>query len=127
MCVAVPGKIVEISGDTAKVDVLGNICEANIKLVSAKIGDYVLIHAGCAIEVLKRTWRKKYCRFLMNLGRSKMKTLEAIKKELGEYEGKNIKIMEVCGTHTSSIFKNGIRSLISPRIQLISGPAALYA
>jgi len=38
MCVAVPGKIVEISGDTAKVDVLGNICEANIKLVSAKIG-----------------------------------------------------------------------------------------
>jgi len=31
MCVAVPGKIVEISGD----DVLGNICEANIKLVSA--------------------------------------------------------------------------------------------
>jgi len=51
-----------------------------------------------------------------------MKTLEAIKKELGEYEGKNIKIMEVCGTHTSSIFKNGIRSLISPRIQLISGP-----
>jgi len=51
-----------------------------------------------------------------------MKTLEAIKKELGEYEGKNIKIMVVCGTHTSSIFKNGIRSLISPRIQLISGP-----
>jgi len=27
----------------------------------------------------------------MNLGRSKMKTLEAIKKELGEYEGKTLK------------------------------------
>ncbi|HOM01922.1 MAG TPA: hydrogenase formation protein HypD [Acetivibrio sp.] len=51
-----------------------------------------------------------------------MKTLETIKKELKEYDGKNIKIMEVCGTHTSSIFKNGIRSLLSPRIQLISGP-----
>ena len=29
--------------------------------------------------------------------------------------------MEVCGTHTASIFKNGIRSLISPKIKLISG------
>lgn len=51
-----------------------------------------------------------------------MKTLESIKRELKEYDGKDIKIMEVCGTHTSSIFKNGIRSLISSRIQLISGP-----
>ncbi|GAE88404.1 HypC/HybG/HupF family hydrogenase formation chaperone [Acetivibrio straminisolvens] len=59
MCVAVPGKIVEINGDTAKVDILGNIYEANIKLVSAKIGDYVLIHAGCAIEVLKKDMAKE--------------------------------------------------------------------
>lgn len=35
---------------------------------------------------------------------------------------KDIKIMEVCGTHTSSIFHSGIRSLISPKIKLISGP-----
>jgi len=33
-----------------------------------------------------------------------------------------IKIMEVCGTHTSSIVKNGIRSLISDDIMLVSGP-----
>ena len=32
------------------------------------------------------------------------------------------KSMEVCGTHTAAIFKNGIRSLISPKIKLISGP-----
>lgn len=51
-----------------------------------------------------------------------VKTLEQVKKSLLEYDGKKIKIMEVCGTHTSSIFKNGIRSLISPKIQLISGP-----
>ena len=30
--------------------------------------------------------------------------------------------MEVCGSHTSAIFKTGIRSLISPKIKLISGP-----
>jgi len=51
-----------------------------------------------------------------------MMTLGQVKTELKEYDGEPIKIMEVCGTHTSSIFKNGIRSLISPKIQLISGP-----
>lgn len=54
MCVAVPGKIIEISGDFAKVNIMDNITQVNIKLVSAKIGDYVLIHAGCVIEVLKK-------------------------------------------------------------------------
>ncbi len=54
MCVAVPGKIIEINGDTAKVDIMNNICEANVKLVDAKIGDYVLIHAGFALEVMKK-------------------------------------------------------------------------
>ena len=52
MCVAVPGKIMEINGDTAKVDIMNNICDINIKLVHVKIGDYVLIHAGCAIDVV---------------------------------------------------------------------------
>jgi hydrogenase expression/formation protein HypD len=41
---------------------------------------------------------------------------------LQEYDGPEIKLMEVCGTHTASIFKSGIRSLISPKIKLISGP-----
>lgn len=51
-----------------------------------------------------------------------MKTLMQVIHELKEYDGEPIKIMEVCGTHTSSIFKNGIRSLISSKIELISGP-----
>jgi hydrogenase expression/formation protein HypD len=48
--------------------------------------------------------------------------VEQIIKELKEYDGPEIKIMEVCGTHTASIFKSGVRSLISPKIKLISGP-----
>jgi hydrogenase expression/formation protein HypD len=48
--------------------------------------------------------------------------LEKIIKEIRNYAGANFKIMEVCGTHTSSIFKNGIRSFLSPDIKLISGP-----
>jgi len=54
MCVAVPGKIVAIKENYATVEIMGNQCEANIALVDAKIGDYVLMHAGCIIEVLKR-------------------------------------------------------------------------
>ncbi len=52
MCVAIPGKIIEIRGDYARVNVMDNITDVNIKLVDAGIGDYVLIHAGCAIEVI---------------------------------------------------------------------------
>lgn len=59
MCVAVPGKIVKIDGDNAKVNVLENLTDVNIKLVEAGVGDYVLIHAGCAIEVLKEDAAKE--------------------------------------------------------------------
>ncbi len=43
-------------------------------------------------------------------------------KYLSEYDGPEIKLMEVCGTHTQAIFKGGIRSLISKKIKMISGP-----
>lgn len=35
---------------------------------------------------------------------------------------KECRIMEVCGTHTVSIFKSGIRSLLPPALSLLSGP-----
>ncbi len=41
---------------------------------------------------------------------------------LRHYDGPVLKIMEICGTHTAAIFKSGIRSLLSPKIKLISGP-----
>jgi len=41
---------------------------------------------------------------------------------LKNYDGPDLRIMEVCGTHTSAIFKSGIRSLLSPKIRLVSGP-----
>ena len=43
-------------------------------------------------------------------------------KALKEYNGDDITLMEVCGTHTASISENAIPSLISDRIHLISGP-----
>jgi len=43
-------------------------------------------------------------------------------KEINEMANKEIKIMEVCGTHTQMISKLGIRSVLSPKIKLLSGP-----
>lgn len=43
-------------------------------------------------------------------------------KTLKEYDGEEITLMEVCGTHTASISENAIPSLISDKIHLISGP-----
>lgn len=36
--------------------------------------------------------------------------------------GRQINIMEVCGTHTVSIFRSGIRSTLPDKIKLLSGP-----
>lgn len=41
---------------------------------------------------------------------------------LKEYDGEQITIMEVCGSHTASIAKNGIRTMLSDKIRLVSGP-----
>lgn len=54
MCVAVPGKVIEANEFAGKVDFQGNIVDVNMALVDAKIGDYVLVHAGCAIEVIQQ-------------------------------------------------------------------------
>lgn len=39
-----------------------------------------------------------------------------------KYKGRTLKFMEVCGTHTMSIFKYGIREMLPENIELISGP-----
>lgn len=52
MCVAAPGRIVDINSDTATVDYSGNKIKANEGIVDAKIGDWVLVHAGLIIQVL---------------------------------------------------------------------------
>lgn len=48
--------------------------------------------------------------------------IKEITKFLKEYDGEPLAFMEVCGTHTASISENGIPSLLSSKIRLISGP-----
>ncbi|MEM0466940.1 MAG: HypC/HybG/HupF family hydrogenase formation chaperone [Candidatus Thermoplasmatota archaeon] len=57
MCLAIPGKIIEIdpSKEYATIDYGAGIKRtANISLVSVKKGDYVLVHAGFAIQVMTK-------------------------------------------------------------------------
>ena len=55
MCLAIPARVIKISGDVAEVDFgEGVLREVNIALVEAKIDEYVLVHAGYAIQVIDR-------------------------------------------------------------------------
>lgn len=48
--------------------------------------------------------------------------IELVKQYLKQYDGPEMNIMEVCGSHSGAIAKNGIPGLLSPNIHLISGP-----
>ena len=41
---------------------------------------------------------------------------------IDSYQGDQIRIMEVCGTHTHEIFRLGIRQILPDKVRLISGP-----
>jgi len=63
MCLAVPARIVELEGDKAVVEAMGNRWRGRTTLLpEAKVGDLVLIHAGFAISIVdeeeaKETWQ----------------------------------------------------------------------
>lgn len=53
MCLAVPAKIIEIDGESAIADMMGARREVSLRLLpSARIGDYVLVHAGFGIQII---------------------------------------------------------------------------
>jgi hydrogenase expression/formation protein HypC len=54
MCLAVPMKLIEMTGEgTGKVDSGGVKADVSLAMAPhAKIGDYLIVHAGFAIEVL---------------------------------------------------------------------------
>ena len=55
MCLAFPGKIISVSGRQAVADFDGIRKEINISLTSdAKAGDFVIVHAGFAIQILSK-------------------------------------------------------------------------
>lgn len=68
MCVAAPGKVTQINGDTAVIDYNGNKVNASKGIVDVKIGDYVLVHAGLIIQVLPEDEAKNMLELFKELG-----------------------------------------------------------
>ena len=54
MCLAVPGKILAVDGNEAEVDFGGIRRKVRVDLVKVEVGEYVLVHAGYAINTIER-------------------------------------------------------------------------
>jgi len=54
MCVAYPGRVISIEGKHAEVDFTGAAVTVNVSMVPVVPGDYVLVHAGMAIQKVEQ-------------------------------------------------------------------------
>ena len=53
MCLAVPAKVIDIQDKLARVEISGVQRDASLMLLpEAKIGDFVLVHAGFAMQIV---------------------------------------------------------------------------
>lgn len=53
MCLAFPGKVIEINDNLATIEHSGIKSEASLMLLpETKVGDYVLVHAGFAMQIV---------------------------------------------------------------------------
>ncbi len=68
MCLAVPMKLVEITGNTAVAELGGVRREVNVQLLEgASLGDYVIVHAGFAIQKLDQKDAEETLRLLRQM------------------------------------------------------------
>ena len=55
MCLSIPAEVISIKGDEAEVSVNGNRLKTSLMVLkNVKVGDFILIHSGFAIEIIDR-------------------------------------------------------------------------
>ncbi len=65
MCLAIPSKIVEIKDNMGKIDVAGVQREASLLLLEdPRVGDWVIVHAGFAIQKIDEATAQESLRYL---------------------------------------------------------------
>lgn len=70
MCLAIPMKIVTKDGFSATVEAGGVSREINLRLLeNAQVGDYVLVHAGFAIEKIDEQEAKETLDLMQHIAR----------------------------------------------------------
>ncbi|MDD3899555.1 MAG: HypC/HybG/HupF family hydrogenase formation chaperone [Syntrophomonadaceae bacterium] len=69
MCLGVPAKVIElIENHVARVDVNGNQTEISIRLTpEVEINQYVLVHAGFAMEIIDESIARETMQYLQEL------------------------------------------------------------
>jgi hydrogenase expression/formation protein HypC len=69
MCLAIPMKLLSKEGDRGTVDLSGVHRQVMLSLVpSAEVGDYVIVHAGYALEILDEADATKTLELLREMG-----------------------------------------------------------
>ncbi len=65
MCLAIPSKIVAINDNMGKIDVAGVQREASLLLLEdPQVGDWVIVHAGFAIQKIDEATAQESLRYL---------------------------------------------------------------
>lgn len=68
MCLGIPGRVVEVKGDKAVVDISGIKREVDALLVpDVKPGDFVIVHAGAIISKISREDYEETIKYLREL------------------------------------------------------------
>ncbi|NRT80745.1 MULTISPECIES: HypC/HybG/HupF family hydrogenase formation chaperone [Clostridium] len=74
MCLAIPAQVRNIDNYSAIMDIMGLESRINIQLIEElKVGDYVLVHAGCAIQKIDKDYFEELQRIFKSILNSEEK------------------------------------------------------
>lgn len=74
MCLAVPAEIRDIDNYSATIDIMGLESKINVQLIEEpKVGDYVLVHAGCAIQKIDKYYFEELQKIFQSILNSEKK------------------------------------------------------
>lgn len=125
MCLGVPGRITEIEGSGTGRALVGSVeMDVDLHLTPrVAIGDYVMIHAGAALEVMNKEAAIASLNVLQEL-HSRERVADFLLRQIAETADSlgDVTLMEVCGTHTTAIARSGLKGLLPHNVELISGP-----
>lgn len=127
MCLAVPAEVVKVEGARGLVSVGGLRKLVGLELLGeVNVGDYVMVHAGYAIERVDFSVARQMLDMLaVGAGHqaqaSAAATIVDRIRQLAAGLG-DVTFMEVCGTHTMAIARHGLRQLLPDNVRLTSGP-----
>jgi hydrogenase expression/formation protein HypC len=71
MCLSIPAKIISIDGNMAEVSAGGAIFRAGLQMIEdARVGDYILLHAGFAIQKINEKEAEETIRLFEEMNNS---------------------------------------------------------